>query len=67
MRDADNGSFSNYAGRFLVGSYNPATVSFDWLNEQAEYFGYSSALVYRNYCVTCANLFVGGSNDWNKI
>ena len=25
-------------------------------------FGLSSTLVYKNYCVTCANIFVGGAN-----
>ena len=38
-----------------------------FLNEQAEYFGYSTALVYRNYGAGQANLFVGGTNDWSHI
>ena len=41
----------------------------DWAMEQDEMFGASSTLVYKNYCVTCANIFVGGANknsqnDW---
>ena len=67
MRDADNGDFTNYAGRMMIGAFNPTTVSFDWLMEQEEYFGHAGALVYKNYCATCANLFVGGSNDWSHI
>ena len=67
MRDADNGSFTNYAGRMMVGSYSVAGNSMNWVNEQALYFGFSSALVYKNYCDGCSNLFVGGGNDWSHV
>ena len=38
----------------------------DWAMEQEEWFGLSSTLVYKNYCVTCANIFVGGANKNSK-
>ena len=66
-RDADNNAFSNYAGRMLVGSYSVAGNKMNWLNEQALWFGYSTALVYKNYCTGCANLFVGGVIDFTHI
>ena len=66
-RDADNGSFSNYAGRMMVGSYSVSGNSMNWVNEQKLWFGYSTALVYKNYCLGCANLFVGGVNDFTHI
>ena len=67
MRNADNGSFTNYAGRMMVGSYSVAGNAMNWVNEQALYFGYSTALVYKNYCTGCSNLFVGGVNDWRHV
>ena len=51
----------------MVGSYNVAEKSMNWVNEQSQYFGYSMALVYKNYCTGCANLFVGGVNDLSQI
>ena len=67
MRDADNGAFTNYAGRMMVGSYSVIENKMNWANEQALWFGYSTALVYKNYCSGCANLFVGGVNDFTRV
>ena len=67
MRDADNLAFTNYAGRMMVGSYSVEKNSMNWVNEQALYFGFSGALVYKNYCTDCSNLFVGGANDWSHV
>ena len=33
MRDASDGSFSDYAGRMLVGAFDPDIGSVSWLNE----------------------------------
>ena len=67
MRDADNGAFINYAGRMMVGSYSVIENKMNWANEQALWFNYSTALVYKNYCSGCANLFVGGVNDFTRV
>lgn len=67
FRDASDGSFNNYAGRQMVAAFNPGALSLDWIHEQPEFFGYSVTLVYRQYCVGCGNLFVGGSNDATGI
>lgn len=63
QRDAADGSFTDYAGRMLIGAFNPKTTSFKWLKEATDYFGYSAALVHKNYCRFCANIFVAGAND----
>ena len=63
MRDADDGTFTDYAGRMLIGAFDPSETSFKWLNEQVSLFGYAGALVYKNYCRSCANIFVGGAID----
>ena len=67
MRDADNNSFTDYAGRMLVGSFDVATATMEWKKEQALFFGFSTALVYKNYGAGSANLFVGGVNDFTHI
>ena len=66
-RNADSGKFTNYAGRMMVGSYSVTGSKMNGGNEQALWFGYSTALVYKNYCTGCANLFVGGVNDFTRV
>ena len=61
LQDTDDGTKTNMAGRMLVGSYNAATHSMNWLNEQA-LLGYSASLVYKNFCAGCGNIIVGGAN-----
>ena len=45
-----------------LGSYDIATQKMDWVKENSM-FGYSAALVYKNYGAAQANLFVGGALD----
>ena len=54
----------NYAGKMLIGAFDPSTTSFSFLNEQADLYGFAGALVHKNYCSRyCANVFIGGAND----
>ena len=46
----------------LVASFDLATSSFDWLNEHPNW-GYSAAIVYKNYGLAQTNLFIGGAMD----
>ena len=45
----------------LVISVDPANEAVDWAHEQAGVQGVSGVLIYKNYCATCANLFIGGN------
>ena len=67
MRNSTDGSITNYAGRMLVGAFNPTTIERLWLKEQDIFFGYSGSLVYKDFCNGCGNIFVGGVNDWSHI
>jgi len=58
------GSQNNYAGRMMVGAFNPATSQMDWVKEHS-LWGYSASIVYKNYGAGQPNLFVGGSIDEN--
>ena len=49
-------------GKMALGSYDIATQKMDWVKENSM-FGYSAALVYKNYGAAQANLFVGGALD----
>ena len=49
-----------YAGAFLVGAYDMASNTAEWVKEN-RYFGYSSSIVYKNYGPTGLNLFIGGA------
>lgn len=46
-----------------MGSWDPSTLTMDWVKEQSSWFGYSTNLVYKNYGAGQANIFVGGSAD----
>ena len=35
------------------------------MNEQTSLYGFAQAIVYKDYCIGCANLFVGGAVDYD--
>ena len=53
----------------LVIAVDVANLAVDWAHEQSGMLGISGALLHKNYCVTCANLFIGGNTEsdgnWN--
>lgn len=48
-------------GRSMVAGFDVASDSSTFFKEGTLYNGYSRALVYKNYCASCPNLFIGGS------
>ena len=63
MRDSRDNSVMNFAGRMMVGAFDPVTIERQWLKEHNNFFGHSGALVYHNFCDGCANIFVGGNSE----
>ena len=54
------------AGRQMVLAYNPSALNLDWALEQSSWYGYSVTVLHKNYCASCANIFVGGSEEHTK-
>ena len=63
MRDSRDSTETNYAGRMMVGAFDPVTIKRQWLKEHHDFFGHSGALVYHDFCDGCGNIFIGGNND----
>lgn len=54
----------NNAGKMLVGAYDPTSNTMQWVRENINFYGYSTAVAYKNFCAGCGNIYVGGaSND----
>ena len=63
MRNSIDGTITNYGGRMLVGAYEPSSDSILWMNEQKNFFGFSGAILHKDYGAGQPNIFVGGSID----
>lgn len=61
-RQKDSRDGSNY-GKPLVLAYDVNANDMDWAHEQPSWRGLSAVLAYKNYCPTCANIFVGGNTE----
>ena len=64
---SDNGIIKTYSKRMVVGALDVASNGFNWVNEQALHFGHASSVVYHEFCAGCANIIVGGNNDWSHV
>ena len=50
-----------FFGRHMILAYDPIQNSLDWTRESVDiHYGYSGALVYKDFCSTCGNIFMGG-------
>ena len=62
-RNSDNGLITNYAGKALIAGFDSFKKTMMFYTEQETFFGKAASLAYKDFGMTSANLFVGGSVD----